>query len=300
MILLISCLIGCLFLLVLNLVTSFIRGDTGKRGELNELFLKLEGELDQKEKKQRRYKSINRIAPSQYLKLFIPIGILVYFISFLFFRSPISALIITLASTVYPYMMINERKKKLKRLLNYQLRDALNALSASLKAGSSLNNALMRTYDDLTRIYATEKDKPIVDAFSVIAYEIDLMIPVEDVLSNFAKTSDLEDISDFVNVTLMTRRQGGDLNEVISRITQIISDRIEVEHEIGTLVSGKKLEAKVLTVLPIVLVILLSLMSPEYMAPMYQSTLGKILMIFAALLLAINYIVGKKIIDIEV
>lgn len=298
--LLISISIVSVLMIVLDVVLILFYGVKSKKGELSTLFSKLEDEDLTQVNKNQLYRRIQRIDKIQYIKMFIPIGIIAFLFSLLFFRSLLTAILVTALSSFYPYIMIQNRKKVTKKLLNYQLRDALNSISTSLKAGVSLNNALIRTTSDLEKIYIDEKHVPILDEFRVIKYELELMLPIEDVLSNFSQRADLEDVSDFVNVTLITRRQGGNLNEVIQRVTEIIGDRISVEHEINTMVAGKKLEAKILTFLPVVLVILITSLSPDYMSPMYDSTLGKILMIIASLLLVLNYFVGKKIIDIEV
>lgn len=292
----ISILVVITLLLAANIVQIILKGDKGKKGELTNVFNKLEAIETLKEEK----KKAKRMTSKQYILLFIPISLIAFVFSLVFFRSFMSAVLVTFISALYPRYIIVSRERKLKSLLNYQLRDALNALSSSLKAGSSLTNALIRTYQDLNRIYLNTKNKPIVDEFLIITYELELMIPVEEVLINFKERNKLEDITDFVNVTLMTKEKGGNLNEVIQRVAEIITDRIEIEQEINTLVAGKKMEAKVLTILPILLVVLLSLMSPEYMAPMYDSSLGRVLMIISTIMLVVNYFIGKKIINIDV
>ncbi|MBN2793967.1 MAG: type II secretion system F family protein [Clostridia bacterium] len=300
MALIISLLFAGLLILILNTFIALMNGEKGKKGELKRIFSELDGMEEPKKKYFVKRSSFLRMNSKQFLMIFAPVGFLTFIFSWIFFRSIASAIIITLISTLYPYYFVYAKKRKLKLLLNYQLRDALNALLASLKAGSSLSNALIRTYDDLEKIFQNEKDKPIVDEFRIIAYELDLMLPVEEVLINFTNRNNIEDISDFVNVTLMTKNQGGNLNEIIQRVTEIISDRIQIEQEIHTLVAGKKMEAKVLTILPVLLVIILSLISPDYMSPLYETLLGRILMLFATVLLIANYFVGKKIIEIEV
>lgn len=278
-------------------IMMLLIGAKRKKGDLKQVFVKL-NDVERKEPIINKKK--NRLTTKQYFMLFAPIGSAVFIISLMFFRSVSSAVVLTFVSSGMPYLLSESKRKRNKKLLNYQFREALRALSTSLKAGSSLRNGLRKTYEDLVRIYGDKYSKPIVDEFSIIAYELDLMLPVEEVLRNFELRADLEDISDFVNVAIMTKKQGGDLVKVIERVTTIISDRIEIEYEIETLVSGKKMEARLLTMLPIGMVLMLSVTSPRYMSPMYESTIGKILMITAALLLIINYFVGKKIIDIEV
>lgn len=293
----ISLLVGAFVWICYQTIQIFFRGIQKRKGDLSYAF----GVLNdiQQQTSTHTVKSTAR-GKRAYMILFLPIGTAAFIFSMLFFRNFWSAVVITFLSSGLPYMISKSKQKKYKKLLNYQFREALRALSTSLKAGSSLRNGLRKTYDDLVRIYGDATAKPIVDEFSIIAYELDLMLPIEDVLMNFQRRADLEDISDFVHVAIMTKKQGGDLVKVIHRVTTIISDRIEIEYEIETLVAGKKMEARLLTLLPIGMVFLLSLTSPRYMAPMYDSAIGKILMIVAAILLGVNYVVGKKIIDIEV
>ena len=60
------------------------------------------------------------------------------------------------------------------------------------------------------------------------------------------------------------------------------------------------MEAKVLSLMPVVIIVALCLMSPKYMKPLYSTMLGKILIILGFVLLVINYFIGKKIMDIDV
>lgn len=298
--LLISILLILIIISIASLIKISIYGYQGQKGNMSKLFNELEG-LEEKNKKPNKIKKgIRTMSSKQFIMLFIPVGFLAFTSAFIFFRSFTSALVIMIFSMSYPYLMLYKKKKKLKLLLNYQLKDALNALQSSLKAGSSLNNALVRTFYDLDRIFLNERNKPIVDEFRIVSYELDLMIPVDEVLINLKTRCQLEDVTDLVNVMLITRKQGGNLSDVIDRVSEIIGDRIQIEREINTLVAGKKMEAKILTVLPIILVLVLSIISPEYMKPLYETSLGKLLMVFATVLLVINYYIGKKIIEIEV
>lgn len=287
-----------LFFLMMSIISVLIKGSQNKKGDVKLVFNQL-NLIDESLKKKPKIKR-QEISSKQYFKLFLPIAALAFLFSLIFFRSLMTAIFITLISGTMPYIVVANREKKMKRLLNYQLREALRALSCSIRAGSSIRNALTKTYEDLQRIYGESKNAPILNEFGIINYELDLMISIEEVLLNFEKRADLEDVSDFVNVTLMAKRQGGDTTKVIERVTTIISDRIEIEYEIATLVAGKKMEARLLTMLPIIMVLILSATSPKYMAPMYESALGKFFMVIASLMLVLNYFIGKKIIDIEV
>lgn len=298
MTIIIALLLFIIILMITNIISILFIGSQNKKGDIKLVFNQL-NLIDESLKNKPKIKK-REISSKQYFKIFVPIAVVTFFAGWIFFRSVTTAVFITIFSGIMPYVVVANREKKMKQLLNYQFKEALRALSSSIKAGSSLRNALTKTYEDLQRIYRDSKKVPILDEFGIISYELDLMISLEDVLKNFEKRADLEDVSDFVHVTLMAKKQGGDITKVIERVTRIISDRIEIEYEIATLVAGKKMEAQMLTMLPITMVLILSATSPKYMAPMYESPLGKTLMVVASFMLVLNYFIGKKIIDIEV
>ncbi len=60
------------------------------------------------------------------------------------------------------------------------------------------------------------------------------------------------------------------------------------------------MEAKILTIAPIFLVFMLSIFSPDYMKPMYETIVGRLLLLLGVILLVLNYFIGKKIIDIDI
>ena len=72
--------------------------------------------------------------------------------------------------------LIRERKRK----LNYQFKDALNALSVAVQAGYSVENAVAACSRDLERLYPKETD--IVKEFHYIETQLRVSVPVEELL----------------------------------------------------------------------------------------------------------------------
>ncbi len=280
---------------LLTLVLDMIEGPSVKH---NRYQIITEG--DPRKKKKTEAKSVRYFGTKEYFNFLVPVAISAFLFSVLFFRSFNMAILVTLGSTFYPGFLIKQKKAKEKKTLNYQFRDALLAINNSMKAGSSLNGAIGSAALDMRKIYSKSKSKPIVEEFDFTLKDLEIGVPVEDALKNLKKRCDLEDINDFVNIALITKKQGGNLVETIERLTGTITDRIQIENEIGTLVASKKMEAKMLTFSPIFLVILLSFMSPDYMSPLYDTMIGQIMMIVGVLLLVLNYFIGKKIIEIDI
>ena len=74
----------------------------------------------------------------------------------------------------------------------------------------------------------------------------------------------------------------------------------QTKNEIETTITAKKFESRVMTVTPIFMVLILSMSSPDYMAPVFNTPIGALVMTVAILLFVISFVISEKIIDIEV
>ena len=79
-----------------------------------------------------------------------------------------------------------------------------------------------------------------------------------------------------------------------------IGDKIEVKQEIETMISGKKYEFNFLMILPVIMVLFLTLTSGDYMAPVFTTIVGRIAMTVAIAIFALAYVVGSKIMKINI
>ncbi len=215
-------------------------------------------------------------------------------------KNIIFAMILSVTALLYPPHMMKAKKKKRKDLLNVQMREAMQSISNSLKAGSSLQVAVERCLEDMKRILKTQVDKPIVDELEVMIYEMQVGKTLDEALIGFKNRVQLEDVDTFVNAALITKEKGGNLTEVMANVAESISDKIQIKREIMTLTAGKRSEAKLLTIMPLCLVVGLTFLSPTYMKPMYETNLGRTMMTVGVIFVAANYIIGKKIINIDI
>lgn len=218
----------------------------------------------------------------------------------LFFRSLGFSFLFSLLGFFYPRHVISKNIQRNRDLLSVQFREAMFSIANSLKAGSSLENALFRCLKEMKQIYKMHVEKPIVTELEMMTYELKVGNSLNDVLLNFKERTDMEDIASFVSAAIITEQKGGNLSEVLGNVSKMVSDRITIKREIKTLTAGKQAESRLLTIMPLAIVTLLSLIAPSYMAPMYEQPLGKIMLVFGVILIGINYIVGRKIIQIDV
>lgn len=223
----------------------------------------------------------------------------IYIIGFIFYRNHIISAVLASLAVLYPRFRTKEIIKKRKNELNLQFKEALYALSSSLAAGKSIEMAFRDSLKDLIILYPVQ-DAYIIREFQYIIIRLEMNETIEDALMNFAQRADLEDISNFVDVFVTSKRTGGNIVEIIKNTSKVIADKIHIKNDIETILAEKKLEQKLLNVIPIVLILVLSLNAADYMEPVFNTTFGRAMMTVSIILLGAAFAISKKIMDIEV
>jgi tight adherence protein B len=198
----------------------------------------------------------------------------------------------------YQKYQIKNQLKNRKWKLNLEFKDGIQAISAALEAGYCAENAFEEAYKDLGQIYTD--DAMIQKELSYVVNQLRMNITVEKALIDFAERSGLEDIKSFADVFSTAKRSGGDLINIIKVTSSMIGDKIEVNREIITLISAKRLEANIMKVMPLFILVYLSISSPGFLDPLYHNLLGILVMSVFLLCYLGAFLVIDKIIRIEV
>ncbi|MDD4566166.1 MAG: type II secretion system F family protein [Eubacteriales bacterium] len=224
---------------------------------------------------------------------------ILFLTGYLFYHSMIISIFFTcLALPCYRLYRAGLAEKR-RRVLTEQFRDVLYSVSASIAAGRQMTEALHEAEQNIRLIY--KEDDLIVMELSVIVKRLyEFRESEEEVLRDFASRTGIEDISDFVDIYLTCRETGGDLVSVLNKASEMILDKIAIEKEIHTITVQKRYEARILAAMPLIIILLLNLVSPDYLAVMYERIAGHLLMTAAFFGIGFSYIWSMKLIKIEV
>lgn len=194
----------------------------------------------------------------------------------------------------YKNMQIKKRKKELL----YQFKDGMQSMSVALMAGFSIENAWREALKETEELYG--KEAFMVEEMRQMNAAIRMNQPIEQLLYQFALRSECEDIMEFAEVFRFAKRSGGNFAKIIQNTIGHISEKIEVEREIETVISGKKMEQKIMNVVPVLLLAYLNLTSKEFLAPLYGNLFGIVIMSGAFLAYIGALMLANKIINIKV
>lgn len=217
----------------------------------------------------------------------------------LFFNNILMAAALSLGCFWFPRYQSRKLARKRQAELRLQFKNLLESLSTSISAGRSLESAIPAALSDMRVLYSND-NTDIIRELQYMCRRLELHEPVENVFSDFAVRSGLDDIRDFAEVIIICKRTGGNLVQVVKNTSQIISDKIEIIQDIDLLLTRQKFEQKLLNYMPFVFIALIRVGGSGYMDPLYSSPLGYVLMGIALVLVAAAYLLSNKINDIRV
>lgn len=220
-------------------------------------------------------------------------------LTILFYGNPIAALVLSPIGLLYLPIKKEELIKKRKARLKNQFKEGLYALSSSISVGRSVESAFEEALKDLKIIFY-QKDAFILEEFKAIVRKIHTNQSIEVALLDFALRAEDEDITNFTNVFITAKRSGGNLVEIMGYTIRTINEKMEILENINVLISGKKYEQKILSLLLPGMIVYLRCFSGSYTTMLYKTNGGKIAMTIALILYIASYIMGKKIVEIEV
>ena len=223
---------------------------------------------------------------------------IIMIISYLFYGNLIYAILFS--PYLIKYMKSWERQviKKKREKFRLQFKDAIQALSASIHVGYSVENAFGEAIKELKHLY---KDKElIIKEFASIVRQTHMNVSVEKALWEFAKRTDEEDVKTFAMVFGMAKRNGGDTVDIIQNAVRQMTEKIDVEREIKTIMAAKQLEFRIMTLIPLGMMAYLKISFPEFLKVLYGNLVGVIIMSVCLAIYLVSYEAGKRMVEVEV
>ncbi len=220
-------------------------------------------------------------------------------ISWLFYRD--IRYMCLVAGVVLPVGLRRKNRELLdiqKRKLASEFTDCIRLVSAGLSAGYSMENAWKNAETDLEKMHG--KNACMCQELRGMNAGVRVNEPIEKLLRDFAARSGLEDVESFCQVFSFAKRSGGNLVKIIERTVRQIGEKREVLREIETVLSAKKLEQKLMNVIPMLLIAYVGMSSPDFIAPLYGNPVGAAIMTGCLFIYGLAFLLSEKIMRIEV
>lgn len=216
----------------------------------------------------------------------------------MFYKSFVLSFILALI-----YGIINIKTYEKRRIeewrwqMDLEFREVMTGISSALNAGYSVENSFKEAKMDLLLLYGN--NSVMVKELDIINSKLMLNQPLENVLMEFARRCEVEDINNFAEVFQTAKRTGGNLIDIARSSADKISNKIETSREIKTMVSGKRMEGRIMALMPLAIIIYFWISSPGFLDCLYAPA-GRPIMTVLLIIYVAAYKWSERIGDITV
>jgi tight adherence protein B len=172
-----------------------------------------------------------------------------------------------------------------------QLADHLQVTASAMRAGHSFVGALSIAEEDAPEPIKSEFHRALADEA--------LGVPIEDALGVVATRMDSADLVHVALTAKLQRSAGANAAEVLDRVAGTIRERQELRRHVRALTAQQRLARYILTALPFVLLGTVLTINPDFLEPLFEEGIGRLLLLMAAVGLVGGSLIMKRIVDIK-
>ncbi len=204
-------------------------------------------------------------------------------------RSSLGILIALAVGGALPYLFVSFKAKRRMNAFEEQLPDLLVTLAASLKAGHSFKQGLQTIVD--------EGHEPASKELGRVLTDTRLGRPMDEALSETAERIGSKNFSFVITAVTIQRQVGGSLAGLFDMVADTVRQRQQFARKIKGLTAMGRASAYVLIALPFFIAFALTLLNPDYMAPLYNTSTGHMLIFMGLGMMAFGSLILKKLVS---
>lgn len=202
------------------------------------------------------------------------------------------ALLVAGVAAVAPILNISWKRNKRMLNFNRQLPDTLDLMTRSLAVGHAFSESLYQV--------ASEMPDPIATEFRIAFEEQKLGLSTKVALDRLTERVPLPDLRLCVIAMHIQRETGGNLAEILEKVSQTIRERFKLMEDFRTMTTSARGSAWILCGLPFGMIFLMTALNPDYMSVMIHDVRGHYILATAAVMQFLGVITIKKILRIRV
>jgi tight adherence protein B len=204
----------------------------------------------------------------------------------------LSAFLFALLAAALPILQVAWKRKKRLHTFNAQLPDTLDLLSRSLSVGHAFSEALNQV--------SSEMPDPIAAEFRITFEEQKLGLSIKMALDRLTERIPLLDLRLCVTAMHIQRETGGNLAEILEKVSQTIRERYKIMEDFRTMTTASRLSGWILCGLPFLLVFVLTIFNPDYMSVLIKDQRGHYVLGFAIVWQMFGMLLIRKFLSIKV
>ena len=216
--------------------------------------------------------------------------------SFTSIVSTVAGVVLGLAAGAFVFTLPGRyvRALRVRRRIkfNEQLVDALGTMSNALRAGFSINQAFESVVDT--------GEKPIAQEFTVFLQQLRVGMGFDAALASLDARVESDDLTLVCTSIDIARRTGGNLTDIFDKISETIRGRMRIERRVRTLTAQGRLQGLIVSGMPLVLGLAMTVLKPGTMKPFIFSLTGAACIGAVLALITVGWLIIRKITKLEV
>jgi len=272
------------------------RGHQKSRRDVIENTLK---EFEERNKKNKRVPLTTRIAQAgltwskrQYAIVSAGIGMAMFIIGLFTGAGLLPAIGLGFAGAFgLPYWLLSYLKKRREAKFLNAFPDAVDIIVRGVKAGLPLL--------DCMKMITIDSPEPLKSEFRAIVETQAIGIPLGEACGKLYEHMPLPEANFFGIVIGIQQKAGGNLSEALGNLSRVLRDRKKMKAKIQAMSMEAKASASIIGALPVAVMTLVWITSPQYIALLWTEPLGNIMLAASACWMSMGVLVMKKMINFD-
>lgn len=236
--------------------------------------------------------SATGVSPVELILVSGALGLLGMALPTLLGKPPTLGAALGLGLAALPWWRVSSRRSKRIERIERQFPEALDLMGRAMRAGHAFPTAVKMVGDEMA--------EPLGRDFRTLFDEMNYGVPVNDALVRLAERVPVPDVSYFVVAVMIQRESGGNLAELLDKISSIVRERLKLLGEIRTLSAEGTLSAIILTALPFGVALVVNIVNPKFLSVLWTDPAGIRMVGVALFMMVLGILWMRQIIRIRV
>jgi tight adherence protein B len=190
-----------------------------------------------------------------------------------------------------PRWYLSFRKKRRENKFLDAFPDAVDVIVRGIKAGLPLLDSL--------KVITVDAPEPVKSEFRAIIETQAIGMPLGEACGKLYESMPLPEANFFGIVISIQQRAGGNLSEALGNLSRVLRDRKKMKAKIQAMSMEAKASAGIIGALPIAVMTLVWITSPQYISLLWTEPLGRLMLAASAMWMFMGVIVMKKMINFD-
>jgi tight adherence protein B len=190
-----------------------------------------------------------------------------------------------------PRWVLNFLKKRREKAFLKALPDAVDVIVRGIKAGLPLFDSI--------KVVAADATEPLRGEFLAIIETQTIGMPLGEACARLYERMPLPEANFFGIVIAIQQKSGGNLSEALGNLSKVLRDRKKMAEKIQAMSMEAKASAGIIGSLPPIVMILVYLSTPDYMALLWTEPMGRLMLAGSAVWMTMGVLVMKKMINFD-